>query len=226
MRLAVLGAGNLNDVDLHPLLQRFHQITLLDWDRNAVVAGVERQAKVHEDLWPSDRIEIPPAIDLSTHSSELQSLEPFQVIASVGLLSQMIERELAQLAGLGVNDPVVISERLHHVRTRHFEIIDRMLSPEGTALLTTEFVSSDTLPGLAQVPEEQLAPVLRDAMLAGNFFSGMQPASVLDSARQVFQAGHRRIEPGTPWLWDFGPRTYAVVPYFILPPRRSISPRH
>ena len=41
--LSVIGAGNVNDVDLVDLLSRTAEIRLVDWDADAVLSGVRRQ---------------------------------------------------------------------------------------------------------------------------------------------------------------------------------------
>lgn len=220
-RLAVLGAGNTNDLDLARLSDLFDEVVLLDWDADAVRAGIERQKAMPQhaepvagkDRW--SRIIVGPSLDLSENSAKIRSLGKFGVVASIGLLSQIIELSLSRLADQKVDDPTDVADSLDVTRRKHFSVVSDLMGSASSAFVTTEFVSSQTLPALRTQPESQWGPLLRDALLEGNFFSGTQPASVLDSARTVFGRRDRTVQPTAPWRWDFGPRIYAVVGYVV-----------
>ena len=82
-----------------------------------------------------------------------------------------------------------------------------LTAAEGTALLITDFVSSDTLPQLKQVPDDELEPLLAGAIADRNFFTGVNPG-VLMRQMESIGGGASRLHP--PWRWTMGSRTYAV----------------
>ena len=111
-RLCLLGAGNLNDFDLGALLSAFREIVLVDLDADALQRGVTRQG-----LAGDTRIRILAPVDVSGVFTELTAMENpqareaaierclrmlaqipnfgwrgrFDVVASVGLLTQLID---------------------------------------------------------------------------------------------------------------------------------------
>ncbi len=212
-RLAVLGAGNTNDLDLPQLLETFAEITLVDWDREAVQRGVARQVGPQES-----RLRIAAAVDLSEAAADLRvpaaagwlPAEPFEVVASIGLLSQLMLAACRR-----IERPADLAARARQVRQRHLECITRWTAKEGDALVTCEIVSSETLPELASAAV--VAPLLGPALEAGNFFTGLHPAAVAASFREGTPAGgFRRQEWLSPWRWDLGPRVYAVAALRLL----------
>jgi hypothetical protein len=76
--LAVLGAGNLNDVDLGALQRSYDEIHAIDVDGESVRLGVRRQHA---------RIDVHAPVDLT---APLPPLGPFDVVLSAGVLTQMI----------------------------------------------------------------------------------------------------------------------------------------
>jgi hypothetical protein len=76
--LAVLGAGNLNDLDLTELQRSYEAIHAIDVDEESVRLGIERQAA---------SVEVHAPLDLT---APLPPLGPFDVVLSAGVLTQMI----------------------------------------------------------------------------------------------------------------------------------------
>jgi hypothetical protein len=103
-------------------------------------------------------------------------------------------------------------ELVSAVRSRHVRLLADLTAPGGRCALVTDIVSSLTYPPLRQTSPEALPGTLQRLIAAGNFFTGLNPAMV----RRVFLedplcAGlltDVTITP--PWLWDLGPRVYAV----------------
>lgn len=62
------------------------------------------------------------------------------------------------------------------------------------------------------MPEEALAGVLGRLIEAGNFFHGVNPSVLASFFRTdpVVAPQVAALELIRPWLWDFGPRVYAV----------------
>ena len=222
-RVAVLGAGNLNDIDLTFLLTKFDEVVAVDWDVEAVAAGIDRQRSFAESAGTEwDRVSVAPAIDLANSESQpFLDLGTFDGVLSVGLLSQLIEQCLETNRSA---DSTKVAEQLRVTRECHLNQVLRILRPLGHALVTTEVVGSDTLPELSTTSDADLPPLLFHAMTRGNFFSGLQPTAVLDSAQRISSRFGRRVDPLPPWIWDLGPRIYAVVAYAFRPLTTAHSP--
>jgi hypothetical protein len=230
-RLCVLGAGNCNDLELPDLARRFAEVHLVDVDGEALAAAVARQGPLETDavhlhggcdltgIWQqlagwsagaSGRIgnpsheEVRAAIDAAkAFVSELPG--PFDVAASVCLLSQLIE---GIVASLGERHPAFL-DLLQAVRRRHLQLLADATARGGTGLLITDIVSTDSAPGLASVPEVQLEPALMALVNAGNLFHGLHPAVIANELQSDPRV--RGVEILKPWVWDLGVRQYGVI---------------
>lgn len=232
--LCVLGAGNCNDLDLRRLRQHFSLIHLIDLDAEALAVGCEQQGMASDAAvqqqgsvdvtnlasrlqdWKPDQPLAAPEIQGALRDSLARPLPglpsgPFDVVASVGLLTQLIE--MVMLA-MGPQHPQSL-EVMSAVRLRHLRLLLELTRPGGTAWLVFEVVSSATCPELLQTPETALWPVLRDAIEQHNFFTGANPAVI----NQIFHsdvelsASVARLECLPPWLWKFFTRSYAVCAF-------------
>lgn len=242
LSLALLGAGNLNDVDLPALLDAFDTVHLFDLDGPAMRAGIERQAALGPLplAQPSlARIVLHAGVDLSGILPQLERLAtaapdeasgqakspeqvasaasaarvelagaPFDVVASLATLSQLLEM-VHRTAGRAASYVTLVQA----VRRRHLQLLLESAAPGGAALLIFEIVSSQTCPQLAETPVERLPQLLVEQVERQNFFTGLNPAAVAATV-----AGDPQLRPlvahldyAHPWLWDLGPRTYAVT---------------
>lgn len=224
-RCCILGAGNCLDLDLPQLLAVFDELHLVDIDGDAMRCGVEEQGCGNES-----RISLHGGIDLSNLATLFDGERsdadldvaiaraervpaaplpgPFDVVASVCLLSQLLEIS-TELPGASHSRYL---QTVQAIRRGHLRLIGDLLAPAGTGLLITDLVSSDTCPTLESVPPEQLPWLCRQLVEAGNFFTGLNPAvlhSMVTSDPEFsgMLGGVQMIEP---WLWDLGPRRYAV----------------
>ncbi len=77
-RIMLLGAGNLNDVELSALLESFAKVTLVDLDSDAVLRGVARQG-----ITGDPRIQIRTPIDLTGAFEDLSYILKFVVDTKV-----------------------------------------------------------------------------------------------------------------------------------------------
>jgi hypothetical protein len=185
-RVAVLGAGNLNDIDVPGLLRSAGELHLFDIDLAAVTRGLERQGveparvNLHE-------------VDL--YGDDVGDLGTFDVVVSANLLTQLIDQGLAQPRVSPVD-----------VREQHVETMARAVAPGGAALAVLDVVSSTTLDGLASTPEDSLSDVLMRCLESGNFFSGCNPFAVSQAFNARFGGRHSGVSQ--PWLWDLGSRSY------------------
>ncbi len=220
--IALLGAGNCNDVDLRALEQQFRDIHLVDIDRAAV-----EHARAHQPLHVGSAIRLDAPVDLSgsldwlpihrhraptavelggwakNAAARVLSAVPatFDTVISTCLLSQLMH---ACSVGLGESNPflhvIACATAVAHLRS-----LLALVRPGGTAVIVTDIVSSAAYP-LESVwgqiePLEILARVDREDSAQ----SGTAPSFLLEVL-----AGDAEIAPSieparlvSPWLWQF-----------------------
>jgi hypothetical protein len=229
-RLCVLGAGNGNDLDLGALRAACREVHLVDLDPDALAHAAKRQGCAD-----ALAVRCHPGVDVTGVLDDLarwsphtavtdQDLAacrdrpvgqvspvfpgPFDVVASTCLLSQLIG---SVVRSLGAGHPRFI-EVVQAVRLGHLLLLTELLTPGGSGVLVTDVVSSDTAPGLGAVSEEQLYGVLVRLINQRNFFHGVNPAALLGALRNDPALAPRveAVQSLRPWLWNLGPRTYAV----------------
>ncbi len=228
LSLCLLGAGNLNDVDLRRLLARYVSIDLVDWDIDAMQQGLRRQS-----IDTQQAISICGPIDLSHSATIARSnrgaadlpRRDYDSIASLCLLSQLID-QTAQ--SHGANHPQLLTA-IQAVRHRHLRLLADHLRPGGMMMLVTDFVSSDTCPELLTIDERTVPAAAHGWLNAGNFFTGLNPAVLRQSLlndRDVAPLW-RDVRLHAPWRWRISARrAYAV---YALEATRSDAigvPRH
>lgn len=229
-RLCILGAGNSNDLELPALAGAYGEVHLVDLDDEALLRGVRRQLAE-----PKPAIQRHGGIDLTGISDALAARSaaadwrlptgddplasatdpgtcglpgPFDVAASVGTLSQLIESVTSTV-------PDEVPWRLpllFAVRTGHLRLCARLLAPGGRGLLVTDFVSSVTCPDLANTMEMELPQLISRLVAGGNFFHGLNPLFLpsLFAGDEVLRELTCEVEPDGYWLWRQRARCYAV----------------
>jgi hypothetical protein len=219
--LCLLGAGNCNDVDLRRLLEVYESIQMVDCDKDALRTAISRQGlagrpaiHLHGNMnlleaMPGEATTSTLNLDIAV-DERLLALGRCDVVASLCVLSQLIEAA-TQLLGGDRQDPKTL-ELIQAVRRRHLALLVELVRKDGSGLLITDLVSSETVPQLQSLPESQLAPLLAQCIAARNFFTGLNPAVLLDLLQQDpwFAARIAVDPPLAPWVWDLGPRQYAV----------------
>jgi hypothetical protein len=237
-RVCVLGAGNLNDVELAPLIARGARVVVTDLDGEGLRAGVARQGYADDP-----RVEVVPDVDVAPllarlgsatregrplpEDEELRALaadtsaaalmpagsEAFDVVVSTCLLSQLM---------LGLMDTLTPShprflDCLLAVRNAHIRLTLDLCKTGGRVLLVTDVVSSDTVPGLGDRPREELPGLLAVLVAQRNFFSGMNPLALIGTLSSeptlAPRIGELRVIP--PWLWKMGPRDFLVCGFLF-----------
>ncbi len=136
----------------------------------------------------------------------------FDVVASVCLLSQLIDGVVRRFPNPQVSLPL-----LQAVRRRHLQLLLEHCCPGGTAILFSEVVSSDTCPELATVPDASLPDLLANLLAAQNFFTGLHPGIILHElqSKESLAQFVESIRPVAPWKWPFLYRTYAVTAFVV-----------
>jgi hypothetical protein len=229
-RLTILGAGNCNDLDLARLRQRFDAIQLVDCDLEAVQQGIQRQGLTVDpaitllgpvDLsgiadqiqsWSPDQPpsaqEIDRARTAAASAAAVTSFPPSNVVASVCLLSQILER---LILALGPEHPRLL-ELVHPVRHAHLRLMIDQLYPGGIGLLITDVVSSETAPQIVEAQPLTLPGLLRELIARRNFFTGLNPAVIhsLLTTDPLLVPHVEQVAIHAPWIWDLGSRVYAV----------------
>ncbi len=228
-KLCVLGAGNCNDLDLERLTGSFMHVDLVDIDGAALEEGLARQnisadrvtlhggvdvtgvAGVLSD-WVPD-VPVPDEQVLACISDVQEAALPlkertYSVAASVCLLSQLIEFTTLTL---GASHDRFL-DLLKCLRHEHLRQLTELAKPGGTVVLVTDVVSSITVPELATVSESELPMVVGRAIADRNFFTGVNPLVLkqLLETDEDLAAKLTDIRLSHPWVWDLGPRLYAV----------------
>lgn len=219
-QLAILGAGNGNDLALDEIVAHFDRVHLVDIDREALERARDRQpAPVAE------RLQLHAPVDLgggltevgkfrrrTATAAELGALPGaamrlalaavplrFQAVASTCLLSQLVHG-CQQLLG---DDHDQIQEIACAVVVAHLRVMTQLLEPGGLALLVTDMVSSDTYP-LEELWSQRSPWALVDELeTTGNHLSGTTPKFLrrIVSTDPVIAPMAGRVELETPWLW-------------------------
>ena len=230
-RLCILGAGNCNDLDLATLAGTFESVDLVDIDRSAVEKGVANQRlgdssniTIHGELdvtgvWDqlaaiANSDDKPDAaIDALIRSSEewtgFNGLGDFGTVASTCLLSQLHD---GILKAVGEKHDRYF-ELIASIRQRHFQLLYDMVCLGGTAMVITDFVSSETAPDLPMLSGRALSSRLEQMIVNHNFFTGLNPmrlTALLHDA-DFFTGAVTDQACSAPWLWNLGPRHYAVA---------------
>jgi len=239
--VAILGAGNCNDVDLELLGRQFREIHLVDIDRAAIERACQWQAPglasslvTHApvdlsgclEVLPRYRNEVPDLTELAEWSKNAAARAfgavtmTFDTVASVCMLSQLMH---ACAVGLGVENPclqvIACATAVAHLRS-----LVRMVQPGGTAILITDVVSSATFPF-----EERLArgaeplDLLAQVDKLDATFSGTGPSFTLEIMSGDVEIA-AALEPPrlvTPWVWRFNDETRYFV-YALVAKKKAI----
>lgn len=231
--LCVLGAGNCNDLDLKRLTTEYSRVDLVDIDSAALQRAVESQAVQAQDalrlhgeydltgVWDElaslrnakgekhDSADVDKLIAKAQAWTGLPKLGTYGTVASVCLLSQLVD---GVIKCLGESHPRLL-EVIAAIRQRHIQLLCELTTPGGYAVLVTDFVSSDTAPALPHLTHAQLSAELMRMIKEHNFFTGLNPFRLQmllrDDATLASQIDSVHCQE--PWLWNFGPRHYAVT---------------
>jgi len=229
-RLAVLGAGNANDLDLEALSTRFDEIHLVDIDPAAVAAAIERQdPAVKGKLRSHAPVDLSglyhqlgrpnwPAADAMVAEGTAKVLQQlpsnFDVVASCCVASQMSWALANFVSGGGQGLPMLEQALLRiHLRT-----LLRLIRPGGSALLVSDLTSSLFFPLGALQPGDDLRRLVAALAAERRAYTVTNPELV-----QYVLGGDPELaatcQPptlGEPWLWC-GPKnlTYLVYPFVL-----------
>jgi len=219
-RLAVLGAGNCNDLDLAALSDRFRELHLFDIDGQALACAYERQSKRVQracSLYERDltgvallierwRLQAPEPLEaLMAGWAELGRLVgeagQFDAVLSTCLLSQ-VAMNLRDFFGL----IPALNTALMAAITGHIVLAKTLTKPGGCLLVTSDCITN-------QFPIHREAAA-RGAMQAilhfsqqGAAFPGTDPRLIVDLLREV---RFSQPELKRAWIWDLSQQSYLV----------------
>ncbi len=235
-RICLLGAGNCNDIDLPQLIHHFAEVHLVDLDRDALIAGTRTQGvaeseqiKLHVGMDLSGIVEqlgqwhtTPPrpgdypAVVANARSATIPIAGPFDVVASLCTISQLIDAVLIA-SGQPTQESITLALA---VRDRHLELMEQLTQPGGHLVLITDVTSSATVPDLNVIPVEQLPVKLIEMINTRNFFTGLNPFALLARYRQdpEWESRAESAELSAPWIWNLGPRQYIVCALTVRKP--------
>jgi hypothetical protein len=229
--LAVLGAGNCNDLDLEALAARVAQVHLVDLDEEAL-----RRARDRHRPEVARQLVLHAPVDLSGVAGQLAGFRrkpatpqqlatlptrgteavlaalpgPFDRVISTCFLSQLLQ---SAFVCLGPRHP-----QLHilacALALAHMRAMVQLVRPGGSAVVITDAVSTETYPLVELWDRQPPLTLLAELERADNVFSGTGPAflrRLLVSAPLLgpLVAGAPRLHQ--PWLWTFSEeRSYLV----------------
>jgi hypothetical protein len=210
-RLAVLGAGNCNDLDLESLAASFAAVDLFDVDAQALARGIRSQSMessprffLHGDVdftgilprlatlpqKPDRQAELEELVRLAARIPSLGNNAGYEVVASTCVLSQLIS---SAVLILGESEPLLPLLVLA-MRKTHFRLLCNMVAPRGTAVFVSDLVSSDSCPALLAHSKDDLQPLMEAVVHDRNFFTGLNPYAILGCSaklRMIFACTRR-----------------------------------
>jgi hypothetical protein len=241
-RLAVLGAGNCNDVDLGALAARFREIHLLDLDVDAVTrararlpAPLAQQIVLHAPLDFSGAYDRLPGLRGKTLGAAQLNALPDEALgralAGLPTLAGQVDTVLSACClsqimhscylALGRHDQLeAIATALARV---HVRLLLSLVRPGGQVLLVSDMVSTETYPLEEMWGTQSPTALMGQLERAGNFLSGTARTFI----RRLFTTDPvaATLVDGTPssiepWLWRMGPDLTFLV-YAVSARRRT-----
>ena len=139
--------------------------------------------------------------------------QQYDVVVSCCLLTQLISGVLFTVGGDSPHYlPTVLA-----IRAGHLRLMKQLLKTDGRGLLVTDFVSSDTLPALANANDDAaVLAISRMAIDQRNFFTGGNPFAVKQNLEALLgnelpSTPQPAIDIAPPWRWQLGSRYYLVT---------------
>lgn len=241
--LCVLGAGNCYDLNLEQLLERFEQIHLVDFDKEAVSrarsrlrATLQSRIVVHAPVdlsgandrlaaWrdmkatPEEFMALPKRAATALHG-ELEG--PFDTVLSACLMSQLLltlRRVLTDRHPLFQAATVTLT--LAHLRT-----LAILCKPSGRALFATDVTSDEIAPLSKLTRDADAGQFLEELIDSGKVFNALSHETIKALAEDdpTLQRGFRLSEPLDVWTWRNGPaRTFLVYAVELEAKRRAAA---
>jgi hypothetical protein len=233
--LAVLGAGNCNDLDVERLAASFDAISLIDLDSEALARGLARQPPaLAAKLKLHAPVDVTGALSRlgqfrrgeATQANLAQLLEDsvktvtaalptgFDVVVSTGLLSQIMHS-----CRLALGDAPALKDVAHVLALSHLRSLVTLVRPGGRVVLVTDAVSSETYPLEELWTAREPLATLDHLEATDNLFTGTAPAYL----RRLFMRDpelsrlcHLPARLVPPWLWRLGEKVTLLAYAFVV----------
>jgi hypothetical protein len=228
--LCVLGAGNLNDLEIERVLLHFAEVHLVDLDRAAIERSLERvpaelrsRCVLHApvdlggllerlDRWAALRVTQEELIrhpDAVARSVTEALGGPFSVVVSACLLTQI---QFSTLQVLGDRHPLFEAVRLTTTVT-HLRVLNRLIAPGGRGVFAADLTSNQTYPLDRLPPDADLRAVYAELLSKKNVIYVSHPDVIrsLSSEDPVLAKGLELRGPVDVWLWNNGPSRVFLV---------------
>jgi hypothetical protein len=228
-RLALLGAGNCNDVDLQALLTTYGEVHLVDIDRQAIASARAHLDKDSQprvflhapvdlsgllNVWDAARTKLPTFSEIDSWPARgAQNVQkalpgPIDLVASCCVLTQM---SWGLRQSLGQNHPSETQARESLVAAHLRSMC--ALAAGGKVVLACDMISTEYYP-LDDLPANtDLAVLMERLVTEQNYYQGANPVLVRRLLRRdpVISQAVKSATWLAPWLWH-GPkeRTYLV----------------
>ncbi|MEQ8211490.1 MAG: hypothetical protein RH917_16820 [Lacipirellulaceae bacterium] len=223
LSLAVLGAGNGNDLSIEPLLETFERSHLYDLDGEALQRSKNRyagQPAILQRVQWFDSVDITGVVDtIEQHGSAPAVIDEellkrathppkftdqhYDIVLSTCTLSQLVQ---SAVEIFGDKSPESLAFILA-IRDGHLNLMLELMKPTAAGILVTDFVSSDTLPELLQpdLPQNQLTAVAQEAIRQRNFFTGANPVAISMQLEKTLRQTDARFDLHLtpPWIWKW-----------------------
>ncbi len=117
------------------------------------------------------------------------------------LLTQLIEPVIEAMG----HESAGLPDALQALRRAHLALMLDLLAPGGAALLVSDLVASDSVPGLADTPAAEVKELMARLIEERNFFSGANPFALLTDLRDGPGLRDKvdRVAMIEPWIWRF-----------------------
>jgi hypothetical protein len=229
--LAILGAGNCNDLELGTLTSHFREVHLVDLDREALL-----RARAAQPAHVARRLVLHAPVDLSGIFGRLVSLRGgrasdeelailptailenvlhalaarFDTVVSSCLLSQLIHGCTVALGSEHPDVPILSCA----LTLAHARCVASLVAPGGTGVIITDMASSNEHFRLESVASVDLKELATELERAHRCASGTGPDflwRVLTDDGLITPLLAAPPRPLVPWLWRFGKElTYLV----------------
>lgn len=229
--LAVLGAGNCNDLQLNTLLMYYRHIDLYDID-SAALHYCMKQHGFHNDINLQHSSISIHTVDLTGVAELMQNIQKnannsskqnklikyvynqltspsipsirsaeYDVVVSTNILSQLCNHVYSILG----RDHKSVNTLILAIRNHHLGLMLDMLQPNGIGLLVSDLVSSDTLNELHTINSNQnILNLVYRATQQRNFFTGCNPYTIMNQLSQLPNVDSNSVQLNSGWIWTGG----------------------
>ncbi len=195
-KVAILGAGNCNDLDLRHLASECGELHLFDLDREAM-----EQALVRQGIPKDSNFRLRDDLDLSglggpdAGTAKIPAKD-FELVVSTCVVSQLLE-SVSRLQPPGSRR----ERTMLQVRNAHVRLLTDLVAPGGTGIVVTDMAEAVADPVAAEPggPASCGEPELVD-----RFFLGLSPQEIEEALRDVPHAAEslRGVKQVQPWTWQ------------------------